>query len=65
VTPADKFEALWTRYVEALEALDAAQARRGEGHGPRICRAARKRAEALHARLVREYDMGHLTAVPS
>ncbi len=52
----ERFETLWAQYVEALEAYEAAYART-DGHARRVRRGARKRAERLHARLAREYDM--------
>lgn len=65
----DRFEALWARYVDALDRLDAAKAQINTlpsgtpSHAYRVARGTRKEARLLHARLVSEYDMD-LGALP-
>ncbi len=60
----DLFEGLWARYVGALSRFDAAtsearEARRAcrPSHAFRVVRGARKEAERLRLRLVRDFDM--------
>jgi hypothetical protein len=50
------FEALWGKYIVALERLDAARANR-DGHARRIRRGARKEAARLQGLLETRYDM--------